>query len=609
MAKGQFDEMATHGDPALIIGVDFGMSGTGVAYCSAPWISPAVFQNWSTIASEVFNKTPSRLAYDRGTKHVRSWGLSVDIVDPSIEIKEYFKLNLDPEYGDFQELSHRDARRFYLDYMRCVHDHLAGFFEQRFAGWATMRVEWNFSVPTTWKHAGMIRDLLSMIRQAGFGTDGKQHTCEVTLTEAEAAAVSVAGQMLQREEVVLVCDAGGGTTDINIMKVRSETGQSLELEQLVPVEGREFGSALIDIGVQKHLAERLRFLEHVLPPEETAERMMLGRFERFKCSFGVVGTTPPKLFLPVTGLSAGSDFPHAGIKDSQIEVSRDLVKGLFEEQAEGIIELITEQLQALKRFRPGERVTYLIMSGGLSASQYIQERVKSHFEFGGGSLESNARGVKMLLAENMQLAVVRGLVGYRTQQIGQRSTPIVGRCAPVSYGVVVNQRYDQDRHLGQRVVRDNRDGKKWAVDQIEWLICKGDRVTDDGVRKPFRAKLRPAHYRRPWKAQFVRSNVSESLPKSMAEQDRVRDLCTVSVDLDRVEKIRRNKHWWNLGESYELAHLEVQLIPGHTDLDFRVFSGGRLVNSEDKNVRVDWSVGGHRQSYSSPNMLDQPWAE
>jgi len=71
-----------------------------------------------------------------------------------------------------------------------------------------------------------------------------------------------------------------------------------------------------------------------------------------------------------------------------------------------------------------------------------------------------------------QLAVVKGLVRHRAQQIGINVTPIGQRCAAVSYGVVVNQRYDPRKHLGQRVIRDDRDKKRWAIDQIEWLIRK-----------------------------------------------------------------------------------------------------------------------------------------
>lgn len=129
--------------------------------------------------------------------------------------------------------------------------------------------------------------------------------------------------------------------------------------------------------------------------------MMQGKFERFKCNFGTPGNAVPKLFLPVTGLSAGVDYPHAGIRDSQIEISQDLVKQLFDEQAEGLIELIEQQLQDLQRSRPGEQVTYLFMSGGLCASPYIQARVRNYFELGAGGQISNARGLRVQLAENM----------------------------------------------------------------------------------------------------------------------------------------------------------------------------------------------------------------
>jgi hypothetical protein len=142
----------------------------------------------------------------------------------------------------------------------------------------------------------------------------------------------------------------------------------------------------------------------------------------------------------------------------------------------------------------------------------------------------------------------------------------------------------------------------------EWLtVVKGDKITDDGVNKRFKAKLSPAQYRKPWEAHFVVSTrPADALPKSMAEKDYVRSLCIVSVSLNQVHTIVRNKHWWNFGERYELADFVVKLIPGHADLQFRLFSGGRLVNGEDDHVKVDWSNGGARcQSLTRMDELDQ----
>ena len=71
---------------------------------------------------------------------------------------------------------------------------------------------------------------------------------------------------------------------------------------------------------------------------------------------------------------------------------------------------------------------------------------------------------------NSQLAVVHGLVLERAQEIGKGITPIRERCARVSYGLVVNQPYNPTKHAGQKMVKDPRDKKKWAIGQVEWLI-------------------------------------------------------------------------------------------------------------------------------------------
>jgi hypothetical protein len=170
----------------------------GVAYCRAPWTTPKTFQAWSHLGHEAWNKTPSRLAYVSATGAIKDWGYFVDINDKSVnvDIKEHFKLQLDPTYqDDFQDITHEDAKRFYRDYLTCVHDHIARYFRRILPQWATMCVEWSFSVPTTWRNPGLMPRLLEIMKAAGFGGDGKNHTCMITLTEAEAAAITVTDQL------------------------------------------------------------------------------------------------------------------------------------------------------------------------------------------------------------------------------------------------------------------------------------------------------------------------------------------------------------------------------------------------------------------------------
>jgi hypothetical protein len=97
--------------------------------------------------------------------------------------------------------------------------------------WEDARVEFIFSVPTTWKVNPTVERFRKIISMAGFGRH-PTHTAVIGLTEAEAAAVHTAKDTpaifrvsdrrardkfitdttRQENEILLVCDVGGGTT-------------------------------------------------------------------------------------------------------------------------------------------------------------------------------------------------------------------------------------------------------------------------------------------------------------------------------------------------------------------------------------------------------------
>ena len=71
-----------------------------------------------------------------------------------------------------------------------------------------------------------------------------------------------------------------------------------------------------------------------------------------------------------------------------------------------------------------------------------------------------------------QLAVVEGLVQDRIQRIKGGTGVLETRCAPVSYGMICSVEYDPQKHLGEEVEIDRLDRKKWAKNQIRWLITQ-----------------------------------------------------------------------------------------------------------------------------------------
>jgi hypothetical protein len=288
--------------------------------------------------NEIANKVPTVLQYNPGSTSPKSWGFLCDqeSLDPSLV--EMFKLHLDPAFNrrdprpDAPTL--QQAQQWFQDYLRGIHDFIAKTFSDSIPKWRNQKAEFVFSVPTTWKNPSMIADIERLIMNAGFGSDGaspRAHRATIGLTEAEAAAVYASKQQYEKGDVVLVCDAGGGTTDVNVLKILSSGAEPTRLQQLSWVEGRPIGSTSIDMGVHRLIVQRLSHVQHQLAEdlEVIADQMLHGRFERFKCNYGTpLSDATPALLLPVPGLQPGVICPIAMIQNSKMSFPRFVLYGL-----------------------------------------------------------------------------------------------------------------------------------------------------------------------------------------------------------------------------------------------------------------------------------------
>lgn len=59
----------------------------------------------------------------------------------------------------------------------------------------------------------------------------------------------------------------------------------------------------------------------------------------------------------------------------------------------------------------------------------------------------------------------------RVQNISRGAAVFKERCCRVSYGILCLEAYDPKNpsHIGQKVTRDPRDGKRWVEDMIDWV--------------------------------------------------------------------------------------------------------------------------------------------
>lgn len=112
---------------------------------------------------------------------------------------------------------------------------------------------------------------------------------------------------------------------MNVLQLTSSRGEPTHLSPLSWVNGKPIGSALIDINFHRILSDRLAKIHDDLPgePDVIADKMMQGRFERFKCSYGTPSSsTIPTIPLEVPGLPPGTHFPNVNIEDSTMRITR-----------------------------------------------------------------------------------------------------------------------------------------------------------------------------------------------------------------------------------------------------------------------------------------------
>lgn len=175
----------------------------GVAYSIGPeWLPPRTIQRWpGKLISELANKVPTAIEYESPSHSVKSWGVLCNTEDPASDIKEYFKLHLAPGAHQGGKITRAEAQRWLQDYIRCVSQHVTAHFRDTLPSFAACKVEWVFSVPTTWKDVRMVEETRHLLQRAinmsSPGMSPENNRAVIGLTEAEAAAVYACRQHYQ----------------------------------------------------------------------------------------------------------------------------------------------------------------------------------------------------------------------------------------------------------------------------------------------------------------------------------------------------------------------------------------------------------------------------
>ncbi|KAL8365366.1 hypothetical protein RB595_004255 [Gaeumannomyces hyphopodioides] len=616
--------------PDIIVAVDFGTTYTGVAWvrCDRPAAPIQVIRDWPHSEDDDERKVPSLITYNSRGK-VSSWGFSCahDRAAGQAEPWSFFKLYIDRKTFDRAQASgkasgkgykvpqtHRHALQIATDYLREVRRHVQETVSAQIGvgkpwgpapSWLDLRVSFIFSVPTTWATVKVLEDFKGCIAGAGFGGDGyPAHTATIDLTEAEAASVAVLKNSVVGfgvGDLLLCIDAGGGTTDLALGRVSSADPDCPQMEQVTAVCGLGTGSTMIDKDFQQLVQSRIDACgdAHGIPDllPDCARRMASSQYFRtVKHNFGKKAWQPPYR-VRVEELGADANLPQLGVENGNMVFSAEEMRSLFDPHVANIVQKAKGHLDWLTNQGDFSVLRYIILSGGLGRSEYVRAQLRQQLE---QSPHPRAEGAGILLCEDPQLVVVRGLL-FDRQQAARRKPVLAGRIARASYGIVVKEPYDPEIHrhiiLDEDLVTDPLDGKKYASNQIKWLIRKGERV-DSSV--PIRhqlamgvAKNEPALA---WQFELVQSGSDGPLPGSTRDGIAVK-LCDLQSDLSGIQQtklvVKKTRGTlFRRGKKYLLCEFDIVVTVAPADLKFELQVGGERFSGNHKPITIKWDPAG-----------------
>uniref|UniRef100_A0A0D2XVP4 Hsp70 protein n=1 Tax=Fusarium oxysporum (strain Fo5176) TaxID=660025 RepID=A0A0D2XVP4_FUSOF len=542
--------------PDLTVSVDL-----GVAWMRHG-IPIQVVNDWPGSDDRGDRKVPTTIVYNADGS-ISSWGFMCadDDHDTSKTRRDFFKIFLDPETLDaaqHQGLSNvpqstTQARQFVTDYLKQIYAHVKDSIEMRMGikhvgGWDRMAVLFLFSAPTTWTSMAIINTFKGAIHDAGFGTGGPKHSALVDLTESEAAAVATlktGAISLKENSVFLTVDAGGGTTDLALMRVTSTNSSFPQLSQVAAVSGVGVGSSLIDRAFARLVSQRMAANPDFKLPADFAARMARSQgFKSVKHKFG------EKVYMQ--------------------PVYKILMEGVGYDE-------------------------YVILSGGLGSSAYVREVLQEHLT---KLQHPNARNLLVIPSQDPQLVVARGVLENKRQRMESGNKSVLSTwIARASYGVIVQEVYMPAQHFDEEIRQDPWDPSvKWATNQIQWLIKKGDTVNPDSpLVKRFEIRLKDGDTTRAWDAEIVVSNnEAEWLPRSL-KQAGVMRLCSVKSNLAGIEQrqlVLKEKRGtcFRRGHKFYICRFDIRVIVAPADLRFELWFGGTKFSGNHQPISVQWDA-------------------
>ncbi|KAL8400786.1 hypothetical protein RB594_000976 [Gaeumannomyces avenae] len=405
--------------PRLVIGLDFGTTYTGVAYCdkeNAPTDQIAVVNEWPGIGA-VGNKekAPSRIAYvppppGQTTGGTIVWG---DLIKPRIKapVHACMKLRLDDKQAGSRQLAllmriltsdmggldmndidealagnggappaypGKDVVEIVADYLSLVRDTAYQTMRNRYGGvFDGMRKELVVTVPAVWSERAKDQTMKA-VAKAEWGVSKTS-----MITEPEAAAIYTLRGMSESSnktemkvgDTFVLCDAGGGTVDLISYKI-TQVSPAFHVEEAAVGSGDKCGATYVEKEFLNWLEEWLgteRF--NRIPAEKTRHgSVMINEFEMNKCQFTGSDNDMAIRLPSEAGITDDDDLQ---IEDGSLFMNAEQMQKIFDPCVNRVLELVDGQVAAVMKAGHGKpKMVFLV--GGFGRNIYLFKKIQEY---------------------------------------------------------------------------------------------------------------------------------------------------------------------------------------------------------------------------------------
>ena len=287
----------------------------------------------------------------------------------------------------------------------------------------TTSTRYILTVPAIWDEPA--KELtLKCAKKAGFGTEVR------LISEPEAAAMYVLSSRAfapKRDDVFVICDAGGGTIDL-ISYAIEDLNSPIVLREAAPGFGQAAGSSYLN----RIFGD---FLEKLLGAcEGWGDDTLRDAMERFEMITKRTFTGNESTFtIPVPGVE---DNEAKHVKRGRLTLQAADLKSIFDTVVSVITTMISSQIQRTSN------VKAVFLVGGFGANVYLREMIKKVV----------GENIEVVQPPNAWTSIVRGalLRGLADIDPNNSKIKITSRAARKSYGMPVWCRYEPQKHDGRK---------------------------------------------------------------------------------------------------------------------------------------------------------------